>query len=865
MVRWCLDPVPIAGPPLLRVLRARFCDGEMSIISDDRTPPGACSLAGEPGAGGGPWQAGGASRPPAAAAVVTIRLLGRFAVLRGDEEIPARAYGGRLPRQLLRLLVLRRGALISKDVIAEALWPRRPPADTGGNIEVQVSRIRRALADPALIRTGPGGYSLTAGRECWVDTEAFLAAAGNGRRLLADRPAEALAAFRNALELWHGEPLAEDTYAEWAQPDRRCLSLALLDALDGAAAAALACGDPASASAWAERATAREPLRETSAILAVRALAAGGDPAGALAAFDSFRDRLAREAGLDPSPEALELRERILHRQPPAPAPGQPRVTTVRPAEPVPFTGHEEERAAILPAATDYGPRLAGLPGRGRELLALLALLGRPAPPTLLAQASGRALREVLDGLDGLARAGLAQPGPHGWDRTHQSIGHEVTAALGPARTARGHLLLAQALEHGNADAAEIAAHLAAGGDRAGAAAAYATAAALRLERRECDEAIRLAETGLGLDPPPMARVLLLQARAEARLRRGLLAGARADLEAALENSADPAGRSRILAELAILEARSASLARGEELVELAIAEAGNRLEVLGQALAAGAVIDLLPAGNLARAGRRFRRARQLLEQAGEVRGQARVLYWQAMIGYMAGRLREAAARLADLADLPVTPAEVFWLWSPRATRGHVLAFLGEPQAGLAEIEATLAWAEAARYPAVRSECLWRRSEALAFAGRAGEAAESAEQALVIATGIRHAACIAAALRGLGIAWETAGKPDRAEEAFRHSVRAAEANPFFAAWASARLGACLARQGRPLEAAPHVRAALSAGPPLTRYEARWAHAELLAARGEDQACRAAATQALHAAEDGGYLILLPRLRELAGL
>lgn len=59
------------------------------------------------------------------------------------------------------------------------------------------------------------GCSLTAGRECWVDTEAFLAAASDGRELLADRPAEALASFRDALKLWHGEPLAEDTYAEW--------------------------------------------------------------------------------------------------------------------------------------------------------------------------------------------------------------------------------------------------------------------------------------------------------------------------------------------------------------------------------------------------------------------------------------------------------------------------------------------------------------------------------------------------------------------------------------------------------------------------------------------------------------------------
>ncbi|MGH3226827.1 MAG: hypothetical protein ACRDPY_50480, partial [Streptosporangiaceae bacterium] len=104
----------------------------------------------------------------------------------------------------------------------------------------------------------------------------------------------------------------------------------------------------------------------------------------------------------------------------------------------------------------------------------------------------------------------------------------------------------------------------------------------------------------------------------------------------------------------------------------------------------------------------------------------------------------------------------------------------------------------------------------------------------------------------------------RAEAACRRSLQAAEDIPFFRAWAAARLGAFLARQGRPDEAAQHVQAALKAGTPLTRHEARWAHAELLASRGDHEACRAAATTALEQAQDGGYLILVPRLRELAG-
>jgi tetratricopeptide (TPR) repeat protein len=524
--------------------------------------------------------------------------------------------------------------------------------------------------------------------------------------------------------------------------------------------------------------------------------------------------------------------------------------------------GAAQVRAAVDAAVGEViSGHIAGLTTGPRGLLTLLALLGRPAPPALLADASGRELADVLDGLARLAASGLSQPGPDGWTPGHERISQVLTATLDPASKACVHARLAQALRHRGAEPAEIAGHLLASGDRDEASAAYAAAATRRLGCFADDEALRLADAGLSLQPTGPARRHLLETRAETRRRRGMLAGARADLKAALEACDDAADRSRILTDLALLEARSVSVARGEELAELAIAEAQDHPGARGQALATAAIIDL-PAGNLARAERHLLRARRLLEQVGETRGTARLLYCQAMASYMAGRLREAATRLGDLAHLPVIPAEVR-LWSPQATRGHVLALLAEPEAGLAEITEALTWARAHSYPAMASECLWRRSEALAFAGRPDEAAEAAEEALAIATRIGHAACTAGALRGLGIAWETAGKTDQAEVAFRGSLESAEGNPFFAAWASARLGACLARQGRPREAEPHVQAALSTGTPLTRYEARWAHAELLAARGNDQACRTQAADALRAAREGGCLVLVPHLRELA--
>ena len=361
-------------------------------------PPAASSLpAGLPA----PREASGARAAggrPAGGAAIRIRLLGRFAVDRDGQEIALRAFGGGLARRLLRLLALRRGTLVPKDLIAEALWPDVPPADPAGNIEVLVSRIRRALGDRTLIRTGPGGYVLTDGGRCWVDAEAFLDAVQAGRSGLALRPAEALTSFRAALGIWRGEPLPEDTYADWAQADRRHLALAYLEALDGAAAAALdSAGAAAAAEAacWAGQAVTAEPLRESSVLLLVRALAATGDQAGALAAFDEYRDRLTAETGLEPTPQARQVRQRILAGQP---AGGQPRPRHA--AWPAgshgsfagrrdPFLAREEECALIADAAAGYGPRavlVTGPGGTGKSAL-LEEAARRAGVPVLAAQA----------------------------------------------------------------------------------------------------------------------------------------------------------------------------------------------------------------------------------------------------------------------------------------------------------------------------------------------------------------------------------------------------------------------------------------------------------------------------------------------
>lgn len=324
--------------------------------------------------------------------MVEIRLLGRFSARRAGEEIPPAAFGGRLVRRLVRILVTRRGEFVSRDVLAEALWPGGMPADPAANLRVLVQRARAALADPALIETGPGGYSFTVGGDCLVDTEKFLAAVDTGRRHLAGGQAGlALRELRGALDGWGGEPLAEDAYEGWAQEPRAALFRAYQDALEDGAAAALALRDPAQAVALAELAVAREPLREPAAILLTRALAEAGDTVAALRVLDALRRRLSEEVGLDPSQEARELETRLQRGEALATPIRRPVLGLARPGgfEGLTFVGREGELDRLIAAVSGPAPGVVlvgGSAGAGKSRL-LAEAAARSDVPVAVARA----------------------------------------------------------------------------------------------------------------------------------------------------------------------------------------------------------------------------------------------------------------------------------------------------------------------------------------------------------------------------------------------------------------------------------------------------------------------------------------------
>jgi DNA-binding SARP family transcriptional activator/tetratricopeptide (TPR) repeat protein len=374
-----------------------------------------------------------------------LQLLGRFQVRRGGEEIPPAAFGGRKVRTLLRVLAVRCPDLVPHEALADALWPDRLPADPAGNLGVLVNRARRALCDPALIVTGSGGYALGM---CTVDVAEFLSALARARDAV-DEPAVALRAATAALALW-AEPLAEDTYAEWAREPRSRLLRARVDALEIAARAALALGDP-SAVATAADAVAAEPLRESTTLVLARALAAAGNRAAALRRLAELRERLVDDLGVDPSTEFTELQMALLRGELPEP----PRIAVPSPTQPraagftdLIFVGRETELARLRAAvAAGQVATLSGVSGVGKSRLLAEMLRGSTLPLIAAraflperAEAWGLArslLREavgldsaVADGLPRRVRDALASLLPELDDRPATTLDGESRRAL---------------------------------------------------------------------------------------------------------------------------------------------------------------------------------------------------------------------------------------------------------------------------------------------------------------------------------------------------------------------------------------------------------------------------------------------------
>jgi DNA-binding SARP family transcriptional activator len=524
--------------------------------------------------------------------------------------------------------------------------------------------------------------------------------------------------------------------------------------------------------------------------------------------------------------------------------------------------GAERSRAVVRAGQREaIRRRVDRLTPRYRRVLRLLALLGREVPARLLARAVGASQRQVLEALDLLSRIDLATAGEGGWGISHDVIGEAVVEGLRWGQRAQLHVLLAEALSLEAGDPAAIARHQLLGGDREQAAVSFARAAQASLDRFAHVEAGRLAEQGLAISPGRRPRGELLAVRAEVRTRSGNLAAARDDLRALLVLQDPGPDRSRVLTKMARLASGSEDFAVAADLVELALAEAAEDNRSRAEALTTGAIVAM-NLNDLERAEARFEDALQLFRGLGDARGAADILDGRAMAVWAAGRIREAAEAMDHVARLFRDAGELIRVGFPRASRGTLLHWMAKPEEGLADTDEALELERSLGN--VDGECyaLCSRSGTLLGLARAPEALSEAADALALARQLRHREWIAYSLWNVGQAKLQMGDLPGAEEAFAAGLEAAHNMPIFACANASGMAIALTRHGKLDAARQHVELALAEGAPQTLYEGRLAAAEVAVAA-KDPNARQIIGEAISRAEQGGHLLSLPRLRELA--
>jgi predicted ATPase/DNA-binding SARP family transcriptional activator len=301
-------------------------------------------------------------RLASAGATMEFNVLGPLEVRRDGSVV---ALGGGRPRALLAVLLLHANEPVSAERLAAAVWGEDAPPGAVKTVQVNVSRLRKALGDDAVLTTA-AGYRLRVGPG-ELDANHFERLLDEGRRTLAQgRPEEAAERLRQALGLWRGPALADLAFEPFARAEIERLEEQRLAAVEARTEADLAVGRHAELVAELQRLVAEHPLRERLHGQLMLALYRSGRQADALDAYRDARGVLVEQLGIEPGTELQELQQAILAHDP---AIGAPRGTRDR-------GSGGQSTALALAAVSALGNRRLPVPpnrtiGRGHDVRAL--------------------------------------------------------------------------------------------------------------------------------------------------------------------------------------------------------------------------------------------------------------------------------------------------------------------------------------------------------------------------------------------------------------------------------------------------------------------------------------------------------------
>jgi len=267
--------------------------------------------------------------------------------------------GGPKQRALLALLLCNANRAVSRDQLIDELLRDQPAGSAEHVLHVQISRLRKALAngDPQpRLPARPPGYLLRV-EDGELDLHAFERRVAEGRHALEQGdPGRAAVLLREAESLWRGRPLADLEFEPFARFEVQRLGASRLAAVEDRVEAELALGRHGALCPELEQLVAEHPLRERLRGQLMIALYRSGRQADALETYRAGRSLLVDELAVEPGPQLKELQLAILGQDAAlqAPPPTAPHAAAVPPA-------------SFAEQAVPGEPSPGGTPGRRRH------------------------------------------------------------------------------------------------------------------------------------------------------------------------------------------------------------------------------------------------------------------------------------------------------------------------------------------------------------------------------------------------------------------------------------------------------------------------------------------------------------------
>jgi DNA-binding SARP family transcriptional activator len=294
-----------------------------------------------------------------------LSFLGSFHVTRDQE--PIRHFRSANNQGLLAYLALHITQPVPREVLAALFWPDESGENARNNLRQAIYQLRQTLGDGD---EGDRAYLLVTRRDVQfnprsdhtLDVQRFLSAIDR-------RDLDAAIAIYNG-DLLPGFTCESLEFEDWLRLEREKLHELALEAMFEAGQDYLAAGRLDKAQAVARRQLALEPWREPAHRQLMQAYALAGDRAKSLAQYESLREALRAELGLEPAAETVSLVEEIKAGRYGRIATGESirpprRVNHNLPADTTPFLGRERELSRIVRLFADDQQRLVTIVGPG--------------------------------------------------------------------------------------------------------------------------------------------------------------------------------------------------------------------------------------------------------------------------------------------------------------------------------------------------------------------------------------------------------------------------------------------------------------------------------------------------------------------